>query len=268
MACSPQLILLENKPEWAEDGFVYYINSIEKKLGKKPKDSELLSKGCEVWTKYTYGFIMEKADRIIMEDYKGGKTLYAQANKNFTKAVSYGEKSLSIKFPNYNSWVSDKSKQSPHFTEVDLPNLFWTAAAYGGAISSSRANPEWVILLPRVGYLLETALKIKPEWSKGALYGAMISYSMNRHDAKGDKVEIAREYFDKAIKASNGLDLSPYVTFAESVSIPMQNRNEFTNLIYKALNLDTKTDPDLRLTNHIARKRAEWLLDNIDEFFY
>ena len=34
------------------------------------------------------------------------------------------------------------------------------------------------------------------------------------------------------------------------------------------LNIDTKVDDDLRLTNHINRNRAQWLLDNIDEFFY
>ena len=55
---------------------------------------------------------------------------------------------------------------------------------------------------------------------------------------------------------------------AESVSIPNQDRNEFTNLLYKAINIDINADPDLRLANIINKKRAEWLLDNIDEFFY
>ena len=67
---------------------------------------------------------------------------------------------------------------------------------------------------------------------------------------------------------SNGLDLGPYVTLAESVMISTQNRNEFTNLLYKALNIDMKADPDLALANQINRNRAQWLMDNIDEFFY
>jgi predicted anti-sigma-YlaC factor YlaD len=55
---------------------------------------------------------------------------------------------------------------------------------------------------------------------------------------------------------------------AESVMISTQNRNEFTNLLYKALNIDMKADPDLALANQINRNRAQWLMDNIDEFFY
>lgn len=96
----------------------------------------------------------------------------------------------------------------------------------------------------------------------------MISYTMIRHDAPLDKTEIATSYFEKAVDASNGLDLGPYVAMAESVCIRTQNKNEFTNLLYKALNIDINSDPDLRLTNQINRNRTQWLLDNIDEFFY
>ena len=91
---------------------------------------------------------------------------------------------------------------------------------------------------------------------------------MIRHDSPINKEDVAREYFNKAIKISRDLDLGPYVTLAESVSITTQNKNEFTNLLYKALNIDINSDHDLRLTNYINRNRAIWLLDNIDEYFY
>ena len=69
-------------------------------------------------------------------------------------------------------------------------------------------------------------------------------------------------------RISNNLDASPYISLAENVCIPNQDRNNFINLLYKALNIDMDTEPDLRLTNYINQKRAQWLLDNIDEFFY
>ena len=96
----------------------------------------------------------------------------------------------------------------------------------------------------------------------------MISYTMIRHDAPLDKELVATDYFNKAIKISNNLDASPYISLAENVCIPTQNKNDFTNLLYKALNIDMNAEPDLRLTNYINQKRAKWLLDNIDEFFF
>jgi len=268
LACSPQMIILQQKPEWAKGGYHYYVGRIEKKLLRSPDDPVLLQKGCEALTQYTFGFIMEEADRLMTIDYNGGKELYSQANEHFNQAVQYGNKSLMLKFEKYDGWISNQSDLTPKFTNEDVPNLFWTAAAYGGAIKSSRGNPEWVILLPRVGQLLETALTIDSNWNKGAIYSAMISYTMSRPDPPNKKESIAEDFFKKAVIASNGLDLGPYVTLAESVMISTQNRNEFTNLLYKALNIDMKADPDLALANQINRNRAQWLMDNIDEFFY
>jgi hypothetical protein len=268
LACSPQMIILQQKPEWAKGGYHYYVGRIEKKLLRSPDDPVLLQKGCEALTQYTFGFIMEEADRLMTVDYNGGKELYSQANEHFNQAVQYGNKSLMLKFEKYDGWISNQSDLTPKFTDEDVPNLFWTAAAYGGAIKSSRGNPEWVILLPRVGQLLETALTIDSNWNKGAIYSAMISYTMSRPDPPNKKESIAEDFFKKAVIASNGLDLGPYVTLAESVMISTQNRNEFTNLLYKALNIDMKADPDLALANQINRNRAQWLMDNIDEFFY
>ena len=243
------MIIFQQKPEWAKGGYHYYVGKIEKRLLKSPNDPVLLQKGCEALTQYTFGFIMEEADRLMTIDYNGGKELYSQANEHFNQAVQYGNKSLMLKFEKYDGWISNQSDLTPKFTDEDVPTLFWTAAAYGGQ-------------------LLETALTIDSNWNKGAIYSAMISYTMSRPDPPNKKESIAEDFFKKAVIASNGLDLGPYVTLAESVMIPTQNRNEFTNLLYKALNIDMKADPDLALANQINRNRAQWLMDNIDEFFY
>ncbi|MDP6338962.1 MAG: TRAP transporter TatT component family protein [Candidatus Marinimicrobia bacterium] len=268
IACSPAVVVLEHKPELAKSTYRYFADRSEKLIAISPENPERLIDGCETLTKYAFGFTMEEADRLVMEDYKGGKLLHEKANQTFAKAVAYGDRALSIKYPTYYDWLLGRVVAMPEFDPADTPYLFWTAGAYGGAIKSSGGNPEWVILLPRVGRLLEAGLSVDPNWNKGALYSAMISYTISRHDAPKNKAEIARDYFEKAVKSSNGQDLGPYVTMAESVSIATQNKNEFTNLLYKALNIDIKADPDLRLTNHINRNRAQWLLDNIDEFFY
>lgn len=268
LGCSPKLVILQQKPEWAKGGYNYYVGRIEHKLSKSKNDPVLFQQGCQALTQYTFGFIMEEADRIIMTDYLGGKKIFMEANLHFGRAVNYGNKSLSLKFDQYDNWISNQSDQIPNFTEADIPYLFWTAAAYGGAIKSSRGNPEWVVLLPRVGQLLEVGLNIDPDWNKGALYSAMISYTMSRHDPPKQVERVAEDYFNKAVAASNGLDIGTYVNMAESVSIPTQNKNQFTNLLYKALNIDIKENTDLVLTNQINRNRAQWLLDNIDEYFY
>ena len=268
LACSPAAVILTHKPELAKSTYKYFTDRAEIKIAKSPEDPKRLIEGCKYLTQYGFGFTMEEADRLVMNDYKEGTILYVSANQMFAKAVLYGDRALEIKYPGYLKWIQGEKKSAPNFTYEDIHYLFWTAGAYGGAIKSSRGNPEWVILLPRVGKLLESALVLDSDWNKGALYSGMISYTMIRHDAPADKIELAEFYFKKAVEASDGLDLGPYVAMAESVCIPTQNKNEFTNLLYKALNIDINSVPDLRLTNQINRNRTQWLLDNIDEYFY
>jgi len=62
--------------------------------------------------------------------------------------------------------------------------------------------------------------------------------------------------------------MAPYITFAESFSKTRQNRDEFVYLLNEALKINTKSAKLFQLTNTINKNRAEWLLDNIDEFFY
>lgn len=254
-------------PELAESSIRYLAEKSEKSAISSNNEKKLL-KACENLTKLSFGFIMEEADQRVMINYREGQRLYEEAHENFTKAVNYGDRALTIKYKNYKTWMDGVDIEPPNFTLLDLPYLFWLAGAYGGAIKSSQGDPEWIIQLPHLGKLLETGLFLDPEWSNGSFYIAMISYTMIRHDPPEDKESIARSYFEKAVKVSNNLDLGPYVALAESVSIPTQNKNEFTNLLYKALNIDINAVPDLRLTNHISRNRTIWLLDNIDEYFY
>ena len=70
-----------------------------------------------------------------------------------------------------------------------------------------------------------------------------------------------------AVELSGGRQASPYVTFAESVSVPNQDRGEFVQLMETALAIDPNAAPSFRLVNLISQRRARVLLDRIDEFF-
>ena len=154
------------------------------------------------------------------------------------------------------------------FKKKDVPFFYWTAAAWGGAISSSRGDLDYVVELPKVGWLLERAIDVDSDWNKGALYSAMISYSMKRPDQVGKGEKLARLYFNKAIESSGGHDCSPYVTLAELVSVNNQDHKEFEELLKKALTIDIDIDPELKLSNIISQSRARWLLEQKEELFY
>ena len=268
-SCSPVAIVLEHQPEFAEKYYENKIRSIGEIIKKEPENFDLLKEGVEEFTMYAFGFLMEKADRAIINNYSTGVRLQEMAHQYFVDAIDFGERGINLKYNDYQKWITGEiGNIGLEPVNIDIALFYWTAAAYGGAVSSSQGDPEWVIKLPRVGLLLNEVMKKDSLWNNGAALVAMITYTMNNPEIAGESEKLARQYFDTAVNVSNGMDLGPYIAIAESVSKLNQNRNEFIQLLNQALDIDINSNPDLRLANIISRKRAEWLLANVDEFFY
>ncbi len=223
---------------------------------------------CFILTQTAFGFIMENAERELDDDYKQGLTLYAEANKYFARAVVLGENYMFLRYPLFDEWLNNSTDKHIKFGNDDVEGLYWLAAAYGGAVSSSRGDPEWVIQLPKVGKLLDNALAIDPNWNYGSLYSAMIPYSLSRSDASLNAIEVAEDYYREGLVASDGNDLGLHVSFAENVLIASQNRSEFIRLLTLVLESDDRIIKELEVGNYMAKKRAQWLLGRTEELFY
>jgi len=267
---SPRInvLALKNSPEFSKRLFVTSLSKIEKNAIKNPDNSNLQFEASKELTIFSYGFTMNEAERIKNEDYDKGRTIYSKAHSDFVRSVHYINSSLVSDYPSFLLWLNDQGNLDIDFKKGSAEKLYWAAGAYAGAIQSSNGSPEWLIQLPKIGLLLESGIELDSTWNFGSFYTAMISYSIVRHDAKEDKFNIAKSYFKKAVEASAGQDLSPYISYAENISVSEQNKNEFSNMLYKALNIDIYSNPELTLGNYINRKRANWLLDNIEEYFY
>lgn len=270
-SCSPTVYILDRKPKF---GGQLYKNNVVSKTQNKIKNSAdnpaLLKNGVEELTTYAFGFLMEESDRAMLDNYSKAKELESQAHQYFSQAVGYGESALDILYEDYTDWISDNSGDIIFTPDSeDLGLFYWTAAAYGGAISSSGGNPSWIIKLPRVGKLLNSIVAIDSSWNHGAALVALISFTMNNPLISSDEAnKISKNLFNSAVDASQGLDMGPYLTYAESVSKVRQDKKEFIELLNEALKIDILSAKDFQLTNTISRNRAEWLLENIDEFFY
>ena len=270
-SCSPTIYVLDHQPKFA--GKIYkktIVAKTQEKIENSHSNISLLKDGVEQLTTYAFGFLIEESDRAIIDNYSKAKELESQAHNYFSQAVAYGDTAISILYENYIEWVNDNNDGiiiKP--SDEDLKLFYWTAAAYGGAISSSGGSPSWIIKLPRVGKLLNSIVAIDSSWNNGAALVALISFTMNNPLLKPNQADkISKKLFDAAVQASNGLDMGPYLTYAESVSKVRQNKDEFIRLLNEALRIKNSSPNNYQLTNTISKNRAEWLLDNIDEFFY
>jgi homoserine acetyltransferase len=137
-----------------------------------------------------------------------------------------------------------------------------------GSIQASQGDPEHLIDLTNIRWLLENAIVLDPSWEKGSLYAAMMSVYLNDLSGDQDSERKALEYFELADRAANGYNISIYVTLAESFAVSKQDKSYFLELIDKALTIDISKDKDMKQANTLSKLRAKWLLTRVDELFY
>jgi hypothetical protein len=260
--------LTDDDPQLVKESFPFNLKIIEILLDQDPDNRDMLLTALSSFTMYSYGFIMEDAEKLVLDDYSAGNEIYNRANKLFNRSLQYGIHGMELKYPEFTNWWEKRERENNPFVEEDIAYLYWISATLGGLISSSQGNPMYVVDLPKVGWLLEKSMELNESWNKGALYSAMISFTMSRPDAVSDREQVARNYFDKAVQASSGEDCSIYVRFAESVCTKNQNKDEFIEKLDYVSNFDLESAKELRLTNSMAQSRAKWLMGRIDELFY
>ena len=145
-----------------------------------------------------------------------------------------------------------------------------TGAACGAAWGLAIANtmlPELVADLPAVRALLARALELDEDYNRGAVHGALIILESLPAEVGGSS-QRAKEHFDRAVELSDGLDASPYVSYATGVLQPSEERAEWERLLRLALAVDPDEDTSHRLLNLINQRRAQSLLDHADELFF
>ena len=262
-SCVPRTLIVDH-PKIVSLYFEKRIKSLERKKSLSTEQKRLLLK-----TKVEYGFgvLLEESDRTLDHDYNLGVKKSQEAYIVFSDAKKVGNSILIISYPKLDSWLSGETDLQ--FKINDVSDLYWLAAAYGGAIKSSRGNPFDVVKLPVVKKLLITAIALDPKWGKGALYSAMMSYTSSRPDLFGDAlIDSVSSFYARALIASDSLDASLFVSYAELIDKKFQNRDAFERKLDLVLNMDVEKDKDFRLSNIIAQERAKWLLSKTDEIFF
>jgi predicted anti-sigma-YlaC factor YlaD len=257
----------DGDPELIRDATPFALKTIESLLTERPEHRGLLLAGCRGFTQYSFAFVEAEAEQLADTDFAAASRGFARALNLYLRGRGYCFRSLELASPG----VVERLKTEPEsavegFGRDEVPELFWAGAAWGGAISIGQDRPDLVADVPAVKALMHRVLELDEAYDWGAVHGVLISLEA-MPEAAGGSLERARWHFDRAVELSRGRNASPYVTFAESVSVPAQDWREFRDLLRKALAIDPNAEPSLRLANVLAQRRAQWLLTRTGELF-
>lgn len=257
----------DDDPELVGAALPFSLKSMESILASTPEHRGLLAATAAGFTQYSYAFVQQEADAISLEDTERAWVAWNRARRLYLRARDYGLRGLDVAVPGFSSRLHaapGEAVAQAGRAEVDL--LYWTAVSWAAAISLGKDDPSLVAELPLVSALIDRALDVDEAWDRGAIHSFLIGYEMARPAAIGDRVASARAHFDRAIALSQGKAAGPYVSWAESVCIPREDRACFEEALRAALKIDPDDHPPMRVANIIFQRRAAWLLANTDRW--
>ncbi len=258
----------DDSPLLVREATPFGLKLMETLLAESPQHEKLLLATSQGFTQYAFAFVKQDADEIEDDDLDKALAIRGEARKLLTRARSYALRALDARHPGFSERLkNDPAAALEKVSKADVAALYWAAAAWGAEISISKDNTNTIGDLPVVEAMMERALTLDESFDHGAIHGFFVSYEMSRlGDTEGNAAR-ARKHFERAVELSDGLNAGHYVGLAEAVAVPLEAREEFEQLLNKALAIDPDARPEWRLANTVFQQRARWLLSRTDRLF-
>lgn len=260
----------DDDPELIGAALPFSLKLMESVLASTPGHRALLAATSAGFTQYAYAFVQQEADVLALDDTERAWLAWNRARRMYLRARDYGLRGLDVAVPGFSATLRTTAATTvaqAGATEVDL--LYWTAASWAAAIALGKDDPSLVADLPLVSAMIDRALAVDADWDRGAIHSFLVTYEMARPDATGnfdERVTNARSHFDRAVALSQGKAAGPYVSWAESVCLPREDRACFEEMLQAALKINPDDHPATRLANTIFQRRAAWLLANVNRW--
>lgn len=267
LAESGDVFASDEDPELIRDALPFALKTTETLLAEKPEHPGLLLSACKGFTQYSFAFVETDAEALEDDDYEAALAGYDRALKLYLRARDYCLRALELRVEGIGRRLElEPDAALTELGKQDVPLMFWTGAAWGSAISLGKDRPEITVDLGAVRALVERTLELDESFDRGSVHEVMmVLESLPR--AMGGSPERARQHFERAVALSGGQRASTFVSLAESVSVPAQDRAEFERLLDSALAIDPDDAPSGRLANIIAQRRARRLQLAVDDLF-
>ncbi|MDR2943420.1 MAG: TRAP transporter TatT component family protein [Treponema sp.] len=259
----------DSDPQLVGDALPFAIKMYESLLSSNPEHQGLINTTGSLFVMYANAFVQGPAERLPRSMYAERQAEVVRAKNLYIRGLLILYRGLELKYPGFTA--SFRQEKLNNFLEKmkkdDVPALYWSAAAGLSAYSLNPFDMDLGVRIPEFYALVERAYELNPDFNSGALDEFLLIFHASIPDTMGGDKSKIEYHYQKALEKSKGLSAGPYVTYAQTVSIPAQNYDKFKELLEKALSIDPDKDISNRLVNIMAQKKARYLLDSAALFF-
>jgi hypothetical protein len=228
-----------------------------------PKNEDALFMLVKGWTGFGFAFVedeweaaMDAGDKELADYHR------KRAKMAYDRAVFYGLELLGHKGENFeaarkddktiHAWVAENFNDKD-----DAGNLFWTAYAWMSRVNVMKGDLEegapYVAELYVGVAMMERSVALDPTYNHYAGTVALAAYHARMAMAELDQ---SKQLFEQALQKTQGKALVVQLNYAVKYACVKQDRALYETQLNAVLQAEDP-DPEQRLTNAIAKRRAK-----------
>jgi predicted anti-sigma-YlaC factor YlaD len=265
---SSEVFTGDSDPELVGEAIPFAIKLYESLLASNPDHQGLIVTTGSLFIMYANAFVQGPAEMLPPYQYEEKELAKQRAKKLYLRGTGILFKGLDKRFPGFSG--APKEKVETYLAKMkkgDVPLLYWTVAGTLAAYSLDPFDLGLGVKIPVLTAMINRAYQLDPDFNHGALDEFYVLFYGSLPESMGGNKSLVDTYFNRAIEKSKSLSASPYVSYAQTITIPAQDYVSFKKHLEKALAIDPDTDPSNRLVNILSQRKAKYLLDNAGNFF-
>ncbi|MGD8606553.1 MAG: TRAP transporter TatT component family protein [Myxococcales bacterium] len=246
------------------------IVQLEGILRVVPDNESILEQLSQAYIAYAYGWVEVEVEEDEFEgEYGEADEQRNRARIMYLRAKDLTRDRIRLLHPSVDqavagsvedleAWLNDEFEE-----KSDAEMLFWHGYAWGSYINTAKDDMEAIANLAYAKAFVARSIELDPDYYNASGYtfmGVAIASEL-----AGD-MDQAKDYFEKAMAATEGRALSNQVNMARYYAVKTGNRELFDKLLNEVMDADDPL-PEARLANRMARERAELYIENADQLF-
>jgi hypothetical protein len=238
----------------AEQYLASNLKTVEILLARQPDNIRLNLIAAQGFGAYAMGFV---------EDYS-----LSRAEALYQRGLNYALQSLPVELRFTNAITIPELRNVVNKChKEEIPALFWIGYNWGSVILQHLDDPRQLLNLAKVEMLMQRVEELDEIYYFAGVHLFFGCYYAGRAPILGGQPELGRKHFEIAIDKNNKQLMLANYLMARYYAVQTQNESLFDELTQNVIQFDLQQAPEIRLLNAIAKRKAEFLLQQRNKYF-
>ena len=263
MAGGGDVYASEEDPELLMAALPFGLKTLEGLVETSPRNPELRLATARGFAAFAY--LIQEMEFQDVASTRERRMLDHRIARLFLRGRDRGLAGLEIRHPGFASALRADAEAALAATgPADAELLYWAGVAWSGAISADKRDLARVAELPMAAALVTRVAELEDGFGGGAAHEFLMLYEAGR---SGGSLDAAEAHYRRAVEISGGNSAGAHVGYAEAIAVTRQDVGSFRAALEAALAVDLDSAPERRLTNVLAQRRAQRLLEEAGRLF-